>query len=231
MPSNKSTGPNASAKELQDSNDKIAQLEARLEVLEATVKLKSNTIGLLREHVDKLEDRLGSAEQYQRRTSLRIHGVKVPEGAESKEAVLKIVEDAHKAVKVPFDKKDISRCHRIGPKKAKNNVTTQSVIVKFNNWDARCALYRARPTQKKPVVGKKFSSIGLDLTRDRISLLERARSLITLNGHDESVYPFADVNCNLVVRFGENDFRHFANKTQLEAMFEVVSESDDNSAA
>lgn len=209
-------------------NDKIAQLEARMEVLEATVKLKSNTIGLLREHVDMLEDRLGGAEQYQRRTNLRIHGVKVSAGKESNDDVMKIVEEAHKAVKVPFDKKDIFRCHRIGPQRSKNNTTTQSIIVKYNNWDIRCALYRSRPTQKKPVTGRKFASIGLDLTRERITLLERARALIASNGFDsEVVYAFADVNCNLVVKFGDNDFRHFANKSQLEAMFEVADEEDE----
>lgn len=231
MPAHKSSpAQNTSAKELKTSNDKIAQLEARLEVLEATVKLKSNTIGLLREHVDRLEDRLGNVEQYQRRTSLRIHGVQLPDGTESKDDVLKIVEEAHKAVKVPFDKKSIFRAHRVGPKRSKNNVTTQSVIVKFNNWDARCALYRARPTQKKPVSVKKFSTIGLDLTRERVALLERARELISKNGHDtEVVYPFADVNCNLVVKFADSDFRHFTNKTQLDAMFEVVGEEAEES--
>ena len=74
----------------------------------------------------------------------------------------------------------------------------------------------------------KIASIGLDLTRERITLLERARALIASNGFDsEVVYAFADVNCNLVVKFGDNDFRHFANKSQLEAMFEVADEEDE----
>ena len=104
----------------------------------------------------------------------------------------------------------------------------RSIIVKYNNWDTRCALYRSRPTQKKPVKDRKFASIGLDLTKERISLLERARSLIASNGLDsEVVYAFADVNCNLVVKFGDNDFRHFTNKSQLEAMFEVSGDEDE----
>ena len=72
--------------------DRIGLLEARLEVLEATNGLKSNTINLLREHVTKLENRLTKVEQYTRRPNIRIHGVKVKngDGVETKEDVMKI---------------------------------------------------------------------------------------------------------------------------------------------
>ena len=102
-------------------------------------------------------------------------------------------------------------------------MTSQAVIVKFNDWETRCKFYRARPTKKKPINKKNFSSIGLDLSPASISLLYRARKLIIRNEFDaNAVYAFADINCNLVVKFADDDFKHFANKTELESMFDAV---------
>ena len=201
--------------------DKITNLEARVELLESTISIKSNTIDLLKAHVERLEERSVNQEQYQRRTSLRIHGVPVVVGSESNQDVLKIVEEVHKQVKVPYSRANIFRAHRIGPKKKIDNNVTQAIIVKFNDWDARCALYRARPTRKKPIKDIIFKSISLDLAKDRIGLLEKARERIKNSNLDANeVYAFADINCNLTVRFGQSDFRYFDSEKKLEEYFD-----------
>ena len=104
---------------------------------------------------------------------------------------------------------------------------TQSVICKFTNWDVRCAIYKARPTRKKTVKDRNFTSISLDLEKNRLELLDVARSKIeNLELNTDEVYAFADINCNLVVRYGQNKFRYFNNKIQLEKILEdIVSDS------
>ena len=42
------------------------------------------------------------------------------------------------------------------------------------------------------------------------------------------VYAFADVNCNLVIKFADDDYRHFSNKADLEAMFDSVDVEDED---
>ena len=179
---------------------------------------------------------MNNLEQYQRRTSLRIHGVPVPDGPETNQEVIKHVEETHKALKIPFVRENIFRAHRIGQKKTIDvdidpndkrkgvkKVKTQAVICKFTSWDARCALYKARPTRKKPVNNKCFTSISLDLEKNRLALLDVARSKITdLDLNTNEVYAFADINCNLVVRHGHNNFKYFNNKNQLERILEDI---------
>ena len=121
--------------------------------------------------------------------------------------MIKHVEDAHKALNIPFARENIFRAHRIGQKKVIDvdvdpndkkkgvkRVKTQAVICKFTNWDARCALYKARPTRKKPVKDRNFTSISLDLEKNRLALLDVARSKITEMDLDtDEVYAFADI--------------------------------------
>lgn len=219
---------------------RISQQDARMELLESTIELKSNTIKvlkedgkLLRERVTSLEDRVGNVEQYTRRTSLRIYGVKLPPKGqpENSDDVMKIVEDSHKAMDVPFDRKDIFRAHRVGrTKKEKDGKFSQPIIVRWKDWGARCAFYRARPTKRKPFPRKskaKFSAIGLDLTRERRELLETARELVAKH-KDDSCFAFADINCNLAVKLGENNFKYFSTMAELAALFPEDGDGDDD---
>ena len=144
---------------IQTLNDRVAALEARVELIESLSQVRAQTIKVLQDHIgkldgeiNKLDERVLDQEQYQRRTSLRIHGVPVSKGKETNEDVVKIVENTH-VLKVPFDRNKIFLAHRIGKKRTVNNATTQTVIVKYKDWDTRCALYRARPKRKKPLKG------------------------------------------------------------------------------
>ena len=70
-----------------------------------------------------------------------------------------------------------------------------------------------------PLKEKKFSSIGLDLARGRISPLNEAKDSLKALSYDENqqeVYAFADINCNLCIRVGDGDFKFFKNKHELD---------------
>lgn len=210
-------------KRKQDTNTiaslaaRVEELEARCERLEAVNAIKTNTIDLLKEHTSMLEERLDRTEQYSKRSCLRIHGVPVAAKGtvETNEKVMKIVQDVHADIKVPFDAKNIDRAHRVGQSKTKDGKTTQSIIIKFANWNARCAFFRARPTMNKPIPNKKgFNSIGLDLTKQRIDLLAYARQLV--EGEDRVSYAFCDINCNCMLKMADGKFKLFNNKMDLQ---------------
>ena len=123
----------------------------------------------------------------------------VSANVESSEDVVKIVSDVSKQIGVAFNRSDVFRAHRVGKKKSVNGKEVQQVIVKWRSWDARNAFYRARPTFKKPIKlptgqEKMFSSIGLDLTKTRLTILQEARAFIEAKG-DKSIYAFCDMNC------------------------------------
>ena len=205
---------------------------AQIALLESTVALKSSTVDALKAHVDNLvaraalnEPRVEALEQYGRRSSLRIHGVKTA-ADESDEDVVKVVEKVAKQIGVDISRDDIFRCHRIGKeKKLDNGTTTKPIIVKWRSWNARCAFYRSQPTIRKPLKlsgGEKkcFSSVSLDLTKQRLDLLDTARKLIAEKHPGAAdVFAFANINCRLAIRFGENNIKYFNSMEDLKKLF------------
>lgn len=225
--------------DLGDVARKLALLEktvqnqaAQIALLDSTVKLKSSTIASLQARIDSLEGRVAKTdpqveelEQYGRRSCLRIHGVKTAAN-ESDDDVVKVVEQVAKQIGVDVNRDDIFRCHRIGKEKTLDNGTiTKPIIVKWRSWNARCAFFRARPTVKKPLkLGtgeqKCFTSISLDLTKQRLNLLDAARKLIEEKHPDSSeVFAFANINCRLAVRFSDKRIKYFNSKEELEKLF------------
>lgn len=240
---NKPSTPDTSSSDMEvDQGDllrRLALLEktvenqsAQLVLLESTVALKSSTIDALKIHIDSLEARVAvneprveALEQYGRRTSLRIHGVKTKDD-ESDEDVVKVVEKVAEQIGVDISRDDIFRCHRVGKeKKLDNGVSTKQIIVKWRSWNARCAFYRARPTVKRPLklgagVTKCFSSISLDMTKQRLDLLDCARKLIAeKHPGSKDVFAFANVNCRLAIRFGQDNIKYFNNMDDLHKLF------------
>ena len=209
---------------------------AKIELLESTNALKTATVEALQKQLssleirmnssEKLDARIESQEQYQRRSDLRIYGVKTAE-KETAEDVVKLVEKVASQVGVDLKSEDIYRAHRIGKAKTLDNGTVvKPIIVKFRSWNARCAMYRARPTKSRPLKklrdGEKrmFGSIGLDLTKQRADLLEEARNLLkTKFPEDENVFAYSDINCALAIRFGEKNVKFFSNRKQLNDLF------------
>ena len=82
----------------------------------------------------------------------------------------------------------------------------QQVIIRFSTWSHRTQVYKARK-------GSKFMKFKVDLTKQRVNLLSRARSLIeNVEGID---FIFADVNCRLNVKFGDERVKAFDTETEL----------------
>ena len=128
---------------------------------------------------------------------------------------------------VLFVRNEISRAHRIGKinavdevdrcgNKKKSKEKTQSIIVKFKDWEPRTALYKARPRFEPGSKSKPKFTISVDLSRYRYSLLQLITEKI-----DHVKYCFADVNCNLGLRTADNKLCFFY---YIESLEELITD-------
>ena len=218
----------------RDKDTQLELLEAKVESLDETLKLKGNTIKVLKEHVSLLENKANRTEQYTMRPQLRINGIAAPVGDESNADVLTMVKSISEDLGVELEDDDIFRAHRVGKiyhEKKKDGTSTgkklQSVIVRFRSWEKRCQFYRARP--KKGQVRKKtrgrgataFSTISLDLSKSTRDLVKKANDRIDekLPGQvDGNCYAFADINCNTCIKLPgeEKKYAYFSNDQELD---------------
>ena len=176
-------------KRMDDQDTKISQLEDKIAVLTA-----SNAA---------LKAQSDNQEQYSRRQCLRIKGIDKTEDESSSACVDKVIKVCRK-LKVNVDKPDIDRAHRIGKDRS-------TMIVKFHSFSKRTELYKARNKQENPGL-----KIHLDITKDRLTLLDKARSLIT---KDCSVdFVFADINCNTVAKLKNDNFKFFKDIDTFESL-------------
>ena len=175
----------ASCKELKAIIDKLQKrvdhLEKRVDQVEADNAVKDKIIQALQTDNQSLHDKVNRTTQYTKRQNIRIHGVEVKadkgKPVPDDEAIMNIVKKAHEEVGVNFELDSIMRAHRVGKgtKDEKFGKLKQQIIVRFKDWNARSKFYRARPTVKKPIDKKCFSSIGLDLKTENIALLDKAK--------------------------------------------------------
>lgn len=202
----------------------INSLKSRITKLEEENKTKDETIVELQEKNTILETRINQVDQYVKRMNLRIYGVEVKVDrkgkpvAEKEEEVMKIVQECHKEVGVDLKENSILRAHRIGkPTKLATGKTVQPIIVRFKDWRSRCALYRARPTMSKPIEKKSFKTIGQDVTKFNLDLLDKAKDFV--KNDPGANYACADINCNLVVNMKNGTFHHFSSVSDLNRIF------------
>ena len=195
----------------QAQDDKIKQLEDRLEKLESQnfeermEKLESELAV-----IDKLAERVDDAEQYSRRTCLRIYNMGLPARGEQ--------EDCMKKVEKILEKMDcgvnidaVDRAHRIGQREMDDNgKMQQQMIVKFKTFRDRTVVYRNRKDIKK--VGD--IKIRLDLTRKRLGVLREAKEFV--KSHTDADFVFADINCSLVLKLKNGKFIFFNSLSNLE---------------
>ena len=130
----------------------------------------------------KLKVGIDDANQYSRRDSCRINGLKEDQDESSDDLVEKVIE-LGAAIGAKIEKGDVSIAHRL-PIKIKN---VRQVIVKFCSRRAKMQFYGARKKLKDiPDCGEVF--INEDLTKLRFSLMMEARkcpgvnSVVTNNG-------------------------------------------------
>ena len=105
------------------------------------------------------------------------------------------VVDIFKDSNVNLSAQDIDRAHRVGKEK-------KTMIVKFFSFGKRTQVYKSR----KDIENIK---VHLDLTKPRLKLLDEAKELITPECSVDFV--FADINCNVVARMKNNQYKFFNN--------------------
>ena len=177
--------------------DRVEALEGKLSIYEA--------------HLTEMENRLENAEQYSRRSCLRIFGVPLPEnGDETSKNCLTKVKQVFKDLEVAVPDDCIDRAHMIGRVKTSDDgVKQQAVIVKFRSWEKRVAVYKAR---------KKMENINilLDLTPTRAKLFSAARERV--KSHSGIQYAFVDINCRLGVKLADGSLKFFSSESELEKL-------------
>ena len=108
----------------------------------------------------------------------------------------------------------MDRAHRIGPKiVSENDTVRQRMIVRFKIFSDRTKFYRSRKKTKKV-------SIRLDLTKERLTLLNVARGKI--KGREGVDFAFADINCNLALRLSSGDFSFFGTEAELHSILQKI---------
>ena len=110
---------------IKNLSNNVMKHESTIAFLQYSVESIKNENELLRNKIDnnkneneiikeKLESEIEQLESYSRRQCLRLDGVKVSDGIETSENVVKIVSDYMKAVNVTFSDSVIDRAHRLG---------------------------------------------------------------------------------------------------------------------
>ena len=116
---------------------------------------------------------------------------------------------------VEFCLRDIDRMHRVG-KPTFNKFTKrkeQQIIIKFNSWESRCAVYFSRPRWFKMSEDERNQakfSVKLDLTKKRHNLLMEA--VAAIKGNNNVKFVFSDINCNLVCKTANDEFKYDSNQ-------------------
>lgn len=138
--------------------DKLQQLIDKCDALE-----KSNT--LLKEQNEELLNSLDDLQQYTRRNSLRIFGLKEDNNENVDQAVINICKDK---LGVAISADNIDRCHRLGAFRP-DAIKPRAIIVKFISYG-----YRAKVFQEKKKLKGSGITIREDLTRARVEVLNSA---------------------------------------------------------
>lgn len=199
---------------IMEQNEKIEKQNLEILSLKATVlsqeKNLSNMndkIAVLSNSIDVLKKQSDNQEQYSRRYCLRVKGIE-KENYETPNTCIDKVVKVCKNLDVDINASDIDRAHRVG----KDN---KAIIVKFFDFKKRTALYRNR---KKKEMGP--IKIHLDLTKHRLDLLDKTKSLINKSSNVDFV--FADINCNTVAKLKNNEFMFFDSVKKFEEILSMT---------
>jgi len=177
--------------DMNDQNNKISTLENKVGVLE-------DKVGVLTASISALKAQSDNQEQYSRRYCLRIQGIDQAQNERGVDCVTKVIEVC-KNLNINIEEKDIDRAHRVGKDR-------KTMIVKFFSFPKRTSVYKARKNSNDSNGGIR---IRLDITKDRLNILDEAKKLITDNCPVDFV--FADINCNLVAKLKNNKYTFFDN--------------------
>lgn len=181
----------------------ICSLKEHIAGQDKKISQLNDRVGVLSSAIDSIKKGNDDLEQYSRRYCLRINGVKKDKNETAGDCLGKVLEIS-KSLDVDIKESDIDRAHRIGKKK-------EVIIVKFHSFSKRTALYRARKGNEST----KSTKIHLDLTKQRLDLLDVAKKKIDAHKQTNVQFVFADINCNTVAKLKDGSFKFFNNIEQF----------------
>ena len=194
---------------IQLLEERIIQLEKKVEMLESTLIIAQNTNTLLEKEVDDLH-------QYQQRACIVVDGIQ-PEDNETEDQIKHKVRNVlTKNLSFEANQVDneIDKCHHLG----KPNRGKQSTIIRFRTHAFRAAVY-----QKRKTITNNKLKVKLSLTKKRTKTLTQAYKMVESN--QQVKFVFADINGNLKLRLNQpiehNKYTYmFDTIVDLEDLFE-----------
>ena len=194
---------------LDEKDHQIYTIEKKIATNEGRLTF-SESLQFVRERVtDELQQQLTELQQYTRRYSVVISGIKKDKN--EKTEVENLIQKAESSVN------DIDKFHRVGPIKDNNE---QDIIVRFKSHTAKEQFYFKRKTLSNTI------RVKPSLTSGRRKLLEEAKEHLTDTNYADDMrffpeFVYADVHGNLKVAFKlKNDenkkvFRKFTTMKEL----------------
>ena len=146
-----------------------SKLEAKFAHIHRLLESKDKRIADLEKTVQQLTLKQDEAEQYSRRTSVRISGI--PET--QTEDVSAVSLEIFKALDVPTP--IINRVHRVGPKRTAPDAPPRPILCQFLSYGDKAEVMKKKKLLK---VRRRGVYITEDLTRRRASILYQARMLV-----------------------------------------------------
>ena len=186
-----------------------AELETVTKPLADRIDALEAKVALYEKHFEELDVKLENAEQYSRRTSLRLYNLPLPENKqETSNDCLNKVKELFTEMEVSVPDSCIDRVHRIGRIRtiAGSSTSVQPVIMKFASFRARVQVYKARKKLQ-------HQKIGLDLTQRRKELLSYAQTCAKTNPNIE--FAFADINCRIGLKLKQGGFKFINTKDEF----------------
>ena len=162
--------------------------EGKILELEHQLRSKSDTIIILQERqesnlasIDKLKQESNEAEQYSRRTCVRVYGIPENPGEDTDKLVLDL---AREKMDLNLEQHEIDRSHRVGaPAAAGAHSTTGRSAAKPRPIIVKCTSYRTRERFLKNRRKLKGTHIGIeeDLTVRNRTILYKAKEEVKKN--------------------------------------------------
>ena len=193
--------------ELKNRDTIIDKLRTRINVLE-------NNVAVSNLKIEHLEINIDDNEQYSRRHSLRLSGLEKRKYNETADDVMRGVYDEMDRLDAPINELEIDRAHRTGKKyKDEEGKWQQPILLKFNSWKARNAMYKLRKESR--------FHMKADLTNRNDHVLSYAKEQVSLKGSiaNEYVnYVYADANCSLMAFTSTGRFLRFNSEYDFEML-------------
>ena len=156
---------------LKGLNDRIDGLETNIIALQTKNQKLEKENNSLKSRVASLEKIADQSEQYSRRNSLRISGLRENTGENTDD----IVTNMATAIGCDLQLDEIDRTHRVG-KPDPTRTRHREILVKFVSYRARQKLYKMRKNLKDNGYAGVF--LNEDLTKTRSNVLYEARKVV-----------------------------------------------------